>query len=40
MSTKPRNTYIRSDDGATMVEIAPHQYVEESVAERLGLFRS
>jgi len=39
MSTKPRNTYIRSDDGATMVEIAPHQYVEEDIAIRLGLLR-
>jgi hypothetical protein len=32
-------TYIRSDDGASMVEIAPGQYVEEYLAERLGLLR-
>jgi len=36
---KTRKTYIRSDDGATMVEIAPHQYVEEDIAERLRLLR-
>jgi hypothetical protein len=33
-----RKTYTR-DDGAVMVEIRPHQYVEESMAERLGLLR-
>jgi len=31
-------TYIR-DDGVVMVEICPHVYVEESMAERLGLLR-
>jgi len=34
-----RKTYIRSDDGAVMVEISPNLYVEESIAERLGLLR-
>lgn len=32
-------TYIR-DDGVLMVEIAPHTYVEEEIAVRLGLVRS
>jgi len=31
-------SYIR-DDGVVMVEISPNEYVEESMAERLGLFR-
>lgn len=33
-----RKTYIR-DDGTVMVEISPGIYVEESMAERLGLLR-
>jgi hypothetical protein len=33
-----RKSYTR-DDGALMVEIRPHLYVEESIAERLGLLR-
>jgi hypothetical protein len=33
-----RSTYIR-DDGCLMVEISPNVYVEESIAERLGLLR-
>ena len=37
MSSK-RKSYIR-DDGVVMVEIRPHVYVEESIAERLGLLR-
>jgi len=31
-------TYIR-DDGVVMVEPSPNLYVEESIAERLGLLR-
>lgn len=34
-----RKTYIRPDDDAVMIEIRPHVYVEESLAERLGLLR-
>jgi len=34
----PRKSYIR-DDGAVMIEIRPHLYVEESMAEKLGLLR-
>jgi hypothetical protein len=37
LSTK-RKTDIR-DDGAVMVEIRSHEYVEEALAERLGLLR-
>jgi hypothetical protein len=33
-----RKSYTR-DDGVAMVEIRPHEYVEESLAERLGLIR-
>jgi len=36
-SAEPKS-YIR-DDGVVMVEIRPHVYVEESMAERLGLLR-
>jgi hypothetical protein len=32
-------TYIRSDDGATMVGIRPHLYGEEDVAGKLALLR-
>ena len=39
MSRKYRTTYIRSDDGATMVEIALGQYVEEVAVEKLGQLR-
>jgi hypothetical protein len=35
---KSRKTYTR-DDGCLMVEIRPSVYVEESMAERLGLLR-
>ncbi len=38
MPSKQHKTYIR-DDGVVMVEIRPHEYVEESLAERLGLLR-
>jgi len=31
-------SYIR-DDGCLMIEISPNLYVEESIAERLGLLR-
>jgi hypothetical protein len=34
----PRKTYVR-DDGVVMIEISPNLYVEESLAERLGLLR-
>ena len=33
-----RKTYIR-DDGVLMIEVRPNLYVEESIAERLGLLR-
>lgn len=33
-----RKTYTR-DDGVVMVEISPNLFVEESIAERLGLSR-
>jgi len=33
-----RKSYIR-DDGCLLVEISPNLYVEESIAERLGLMR-
>lgn len=36
---KSRKTYMRSDDGATMVEITDGVFVEEDIAERLGLLR-
>jgi len=36
-SAKPKS-YTR-DDGVRMVEIRPNEYVEESLAERLGLLR-
>ena len=29
-------TYIRSDDGAEMIEIAPHRYVNRVVLARQG----
>jgi hypothetical protein len=32
-------TYTRSDDRAIMVDVAPSQYVEEALTERLGLLR-
>lgn len=38
MPRKSRKTYTR-DDGCLMVEIRPNLYVEESMAERLGLLR-
>lgn len=38
MSIMPRKTYIR-DDGVVMIEVSPHLYVEESIAERLNLTR-
>ena len=34
-----RKSYIRSDDGAVMVEISPCIYVERQWAERQGLLR-
>lgn len=34
----PRKSYTR-DDGCLMVEIADNIFVEESIAERLGLLR-
>jgi hypothetical protein len=37
MATK-RKTYTR-DDGVIMVEISSNLFVEESIAERLGLLR-
>jgi len=36
--TRFRKRHIR-DDGCLMVEIRPNLYVEESMAERLGLLR-
>jgi hypothetical protein len=33
-----RKTYTR-DEGVIMVEISPNLFVEESIAERLGLLR-
>jgi hypothetical protein len=36
MPSKKPKTYIR-DDGCLMIEISPNLYVEESIAERLGL---
>jgi hypothetical protein len=39
MPSKFRRTYTREDEGATMIEITPDMYVEEDVAERLGLLR-
>jgi hypothetical protein len=36
--SQSRKTY-RRDDGAIMIQIAPGMYVEESMAERLGLLR-
>jgi hypothetical protein len=38
MPAKPKS-YTR-DDGVVMVEIRPHVFVEQSLAERLGLLRS
>jgi hypothetical protein len=38
MPSTKRKTYTR-DDGVVMVEIRPHEYVEESLAEKLGLLR-
>jgi len=35
MSQPNQKAYIR-DDGVLMIEIAPGQYIEESLAERLG----
>jgi hypothetical protein len=35
---KSRKSYTR-DDGTVMVEIRTHEYVEESIAERMGLLR-
>jgi hypothetical protein len=37
-SMPKRKTYTR-DDGCLMIEISPNLYVEESIAERLGLLR-
>lgn len=39
MPRKSRKTYTRSLDGCLMVEVSPGRYVEESIAERLGLLR-
>jgi hypothetical protein len=36
LSTK-RKTYARDDDGCLMVEISLNLFVEESIAERLGV---
>jgi hypothetical protein len=33
-----RKSYIR-DDGGLMIEIRPNLFVEENIAERLGLLR-
>jgi hypothetical protein len=38
MPSTKRKTYTR-DDGVIMVEISPNTFVEESLAERLGLLR-
>lgn len=38
MPSTKRKTYIR-DDGAVIVEIRDNEYVEESIAEQLGLIR-
>jgi hypothetical protein len=38
MPSTNRKSYIR-DDGCLMVEISPNLFVEESIAERLGLLR-
>ena len=35
---KSRKSYTR-DDGCLMIEISPNLYVEEGIAERLGLLR-
>ena len=34
-----RNEYVREFDGATMIEIAPHQYLNEKAARALGYMR-
>ncbi len=39
MPHKTRKTYIRPDDGAEMIEIAAHVYVEREWAESQGLLR-
>lgn len=33
------DSYIRPDDGARMIEVAPHRYVNERAARALGLVR-
>jgi hypothetical protein len=33
------NSYVSSTDGAVMIEIAPHQFVNEKVARDLGMVR-
>jgi hypothetical protein len=38
MPVMPRKSYIR-DDGVVMVEIRDNEFVEEAIAERLGLLR-
>ena len=32
-------SYVRLDDGAIMIEIAPHQFVNMEAAIKLGLWR-
>jgi hypothetical protein len=34
-----QTAYIRSTDGAEMVEVSPSQYVSRAVLVRLGLYR-
>jgi hypothetical protein len=33
------HSYVREDDGLLMIAIAPHQFVNERAAQRLGLVR-
>jgi hypothetical protein len=39
MPSRFRGTYTREEERATMIEITLDVYVEEDVAERLGLLR-
>jgi hypothetical protein len=39
MPLTKRKTYTRQAEGAVTIEISTNVYVEESIAERLGLLR-